>query len=38
MNESTFWDQYGIDAILLALMLYAISGNAEEAERIIYGR
>jgi hypothetical protein len=37
-HEQTFWNKYKINPILLALKLYAISGNAEEAERIIYNR
>lgn len=35
-SEPKFWQSHNIDPILLALMLYAISGDSEEAERIIY--
>ena len=38
MNEKLFWQQYGIDPVLLALAIFAVSGDAEEAERIICGR
>lgn len=35
VRERGFWEVHGIDAILLALMLYSISGDVEEGERII---
>ena len=35
-NEQVFWNRYGIDPVLLALALYVVSGDAEEAERIIH--
>jgi hypothetical protein len=35
-SEPKFWQSHNIDPILLALMLYAISEDMEEAERIIY--
>lgn len=34
-NERRFWEQHRIDPILLALALYAVSGDAQESERII---
>ena len=34
-NELAFWKRYGIDPILLALSIYAVTGDAEEAERIM---
>lgn len=34
-SERKFWDRYNIDAVLIALALYSISGDVEEAERII---
>jgi hypothetical protein len=35
--ERAFWESCGnIDPIPLALAIYAVSGDAEEAERIIY--
>ena len=37
-DERKFWQLYGLDPILLALAIYAVTGDAEEAERIIYGR
>jgi hypothetical protein len=35
MNEAAFWSGYRIDPILLALAIYAVTGDAEEADRII---
>jgi hypothetical protein len=35
MNERRFWDGYGIDPILYALALYAISGDYEQGCRIV---
>lgn len=35
MNEREFWKQLGIDPILLALALSAVSGNHEAGEHII---
>lgn len=37
MGERDFWHRQGIDPVLLALMLYAVTGNQAEAERIIGG-
>ena len=37
-NERRFWELYKIDPILIALALYSISGDMEEAERIINAR
>lgn len=34
-NERKFWERHGIDAVLVALAIYSVSGDAEEAERII---
>ena len=34
-SERRFWELYKIDPILIALALYSISGDMEEAERII---
>lgn len=38
MNENKFWEYRNIDPVLLALALYSVSGDVEEAERIIYAR
>lgn len=38
MNERKFWEQYNIDPVLMALALYSVSGDVQEAERIIYAR
>ncbi len=38
MSERKFWEVRGIDPILMALALYSISGDTEEAERIIYAQ
>jgi hypothetical protein len=35
MSERRFWEQQGLDAVLLALAIYSVSGDAEEAERIM---
>lgn len=35
MNEREFWKQYGIDAVLTALAIYSVSGDAQEAEYIM---
>ena len=37
-DEKKFWKSYRTDPILLALAIYSISGDAEEAERIIRER
>lgn len=34
-NERAFWKRYGIDAILTALAIYSVSGDAQEAELIM---
>ncbi len=34
-DERKFWQIYGLDPILLALAIYAVTGDAGEAERII---
>ena len=34
-NEKRFWDDVGIDPVQVAHMLYAISGDIEEGEKII---
>ena len=34
-NEQKFWQDRGIDPILIALALYSVSGDVEEAEHII---
>ena len=38
MGERKFWQGYGIDAVLMALAIYSVSGDAEEAERIMSAR
>ena len=38
MSERRFWQSYGIDAVLMALAIYSVSGDAEEAERIMSAR
>ena len=35
MGERRFWQERGIDAVLICLALDSVSGDAEEAERII---
>lgn len=35
MNERRFWQSYGIDPILYALALYAVSGDYEQGCRIV---
>jgi putative HNHc nuclease len=35
MPERKFWDQYHIDAVLLALMLYSFTGYGELADHLI---
>jgi hypothetical protein len=38
MNELKFWEYRNIDPVLMALALYSVSGDVEEAERIIFAR
>ena len=35
MGERKFWEHYHIDAVLIALALFSISGDHEQAERLI---
>ena len=35
MNEREFWNQIGIDPILYALALYAVTGNYERGCQIV---
>ena len=35
MSERNFWKYYDMDPMLLSLALYSISGDAEEASRIM---
>jgi hypothetical protein len=37
-NERKFWTRYGIDPIRVALALYEISGDIDEAGEIIGSR
>ena len=37
-GERKFWEVTGIDPLLVALALYSVSGDIEEAERIIYAQ
>jgi hypothetical protein len=34
-DERKFWQGYDLDPILLSLAIYAVTGDAEEAEKII---
>ena len=38
MSERRFWEQQNIDAVLVALAIYSVSGDAEESEAIMRGR
>lgn len=38
MSEAEFWSELDTDPVKLALAIYAVSGDAQEAERIIRER
>ena len=38
MNEREFWDSRQTDPVLLSLAIFSVSGDAQEAERIIRER
>ncbi|MDE2099571.1 MAG: DUF968 domain-containing protein [Patescibacteria group bacterium] len=36
MSERVFWERAGIDPTLMALAIYSVSGDAEQAENIMF--
>ncbi len=38
MGERQFWDKRGVDPVLMALALYSVTGEHEEAERMLRTR
>ncbi|MBN9317983.1 MAG: DUF968 domain-containing protein [Devosia sp.] len=35
MNERSFWQKQGVDPVKVAKLLYAVSGNFEEAAKVL---